>query len=103
MTKLTKADVVHVAKLANLNLSDSEIKKFLPQLSSIIDFVGQLNEVDTQNTEPTAQVTGLENIYRSGETDPSKCLSQDEVLSGTDKNYNGFFKVPAILEGRTDK
>ena len=103
MARLTKADVIHVAKLANLNLSDSEINKFLPQLSSIIDFVGQLNEVDTKNVEPTAQVTGLENVFRDGEADPSKCLSQDEVLSGTDKTYNGFFKVPAILEGRTDK
>jgi len=103
MTRLTKADVVHVAKLANLNLSDSEINKFLPQLSSVIDFVGQLNKVDTQNTEPTAQITGLENVYRNDEADLSKCLSQDEALSGTDKNYNGFFKVPAILERRTDK
>lgn len=103
MTRLTKADVVHVAKLAKLNLSDSEINKFLPQLSSIIDFIGQLNEVDVKNVEPTAQVTGLENVYRVDGLNSSNYLTQDEAISGTDKTYNGYFKVPAILEGRTDK
>jgi aspartyl-tRNA(Asn)/glutamyl-tRNA(Gln) amidotransferase subunit C len=103
MAKLTKADVLHVAKLAKFNLNDVEIDKFLPQLTSIIDFVSQLNEVDTTNVEPTAQVTGLENVFREGDADASICLSQDEVLNGTDEVYNGFFKVPAILEGRTDK
>jgi len=44
--------------------------------------VGQLDQVDTEDIEPTAQVTGLSNVFRDGEADLSKCLSQDEVLSG---------------------
>jgi len=103
MTKLTKADVMHVAKLAKLELNDAEIRKFLPQLSNVVDFVGQLNEVDTQNIEPTAQVTGLENVTRSDLVKVESTLSQDQALSGSDKIYNGYFKVKAILAERTDK
>ena len=103
MAKLTKADVLHVAKLAKLSLSDPEIKKFLPQLTNVVEYIGHLKEVDVKNIEPTAQVTGLENIYRNDETDSSSILSNEEALGGTDKTYNGYFKVGAILEGRTDK
>jgi aspartyl-tRNA(Asn)/glutamyl-tRNA(Gln) amidotransferase subunit C len=102
MSKLTKANVLHVAKLAKLNLSDTEIKKFLPQLSSIVDHIGNLSSVDTMDIEPTSQTTGLTDVFRDDEVN-NKSLSQDEATSGSDKVHNGYFKVPAILEGRTDK
>lgn len=102
MVKLTKADVIHVAKLAKLDLTDTEIEKFLSQLSGIIDHVAELQKVDTSKVEPTSQTTGLENVTREDEIKESS-LDQSAVLSGTDKTYNGYFKVPAILEGRTDK
>jgi len=103
MSKLTKDDVAHVADLAKLNLSESEITEFLPQLSSIIEYIASLNEVDTEGVAPTAQVTGLTNVYRNDEINSIGILSQDEALSGTDKMHNGYFKVKAILSERTDK
>lgn len=103
MAKLNKDEIFHIAKLAKLSLSDSEIKKFLPQLTNVVEYIGHLKEVDVKNIEPTAQVTGLENVYRNDETDFSSILSNEEALGGTDKTYNGYFKVGAILEGRTDK
>lgn len=102
MAKLTKADVLHVAKLAKLDLTESEIKKFLPQLSSIIDFISQLDEVDTKGIEPTSQTTGLTDVFREDEVKPSS-IDQDGAISGTDNVYNGYFKVPAILSERSDK
>jgi len=102
MSKLTKADVLHVAKLAKLNLSDAEIEEFLPQLSSVINYVGELSKVNTAGVEPTSQTTGLTDVFRDDEVKESS-LDQNKALSGTDKIYNGYFKVPAILEGRTDK
>ena len=102
MTRLTKADVVHVANLAKLDLTDKEIEKFLPQLSSILDFVSKLNEVDTDDVEPTAQTTGLINVLREDEVVASS-IGQVEALSGTEETYNGTFKVPAILTKRSDK
>lgn len=103
MAKLTKDEVLHIAKLAQLDLSDAEIAKFLPQLSKVVDFVGQLNEVNVEGIEPTAQVTGLTDVYREDSVDPTNILSQDLATGGTDNVYNGYFKVKAILEGRTNK
>lgn len=91
-----KIDVAHVAKLANLPLTDAEKKKFEKQLSSILEYVEKLKEVNTSKVEPTSQVTGLENVVRNDETIPS--LSQEEVLSNTKSKHNGMFKVPAILD-----
>lgn len=94
--KLTEGEVVHVAKLAKLTLTPQEVKKFQKQLSDIIDYVNQLNELDTAGVEPTDQVTGLENVFRKDETEPS--LTQKETLSGAKEKHNNFFKVKAILE-----
>mgnify|MGYP001559625956 FL=1 len=90
MARLTKKDVIHVAELSNLKLTDSEIKKFLPQLTKIIEFVGTLSEVDTVNIEPTSQTTGLTNVVR-----------EDRVISENMLTQEDYFKVPAILTERT--
>ena len=103
MAKLKKSDVLHVAKLAKLDLTEKEIEKFTDQLSNIVNFIGQLSEVDVKSMEPTSQTTGLENVYRQDMVNPSQTLSLDEALSGTDKDYNNYFKVDAILTERTDK
>ena len=103
MTKLSKKDVLHVAKLAKLDLSLEEEEKFASQLSEVLDYVGQLGEVDTEEVEPTSQTTGLENVFCPDELKSQQGLSQEEALSGTEKNYNGYFKVEAILSERTDK
>lgn len=98
MAKLTKAEVVHVAQLAKLQLSEKEKEKYLKQLSKVIHFIGELGEVDTSKLEATSQTTGLENVYRADETNNKNTLTVDEALSGTDKNRNGYFTVEAILK-----
>jgi aspartyl-tRNA(Asn)/glutamyl-tRNA(Gln) amidotransferase subunit C len=100
MGKLKKADVKHVAKLAKLNLTPKEVEKFRNQLSKIISYVEELNEVDTSNVKPTSQTTGLENMVRKDVARIGECLSQNETLSGTEMTDNGYFVVPAILEKR---
>ncbi|MBI1982167.1 MAG: Asp-tRNA(Asn)/Glu-tRNA(Gln) amidotransferase subunit GatC [Candidatus Levybacteria bacterium] len=91
-----KINVSHIAKLANLSLKEEEKEKFEKQLSSILDYVKKLEEVDTSKVEPTPQVTGLKNITREDQTIPS--LSQEEALSNAKNKHNGFFKVKTILE-----
>lgn len=103
MVKISVEKVKHVAKLANLHLRAHEINKFSKQLSEIVVYVEQLNEVDTANTEPTHQTTGLENIVREDKATSEDCLSQNEALSGSEKVHNGYFVVPAILEGKSSK
>lgn len=90
-----KFDVNHVAKLANLILSEEEKAKFEKQLEETVEYVEGLNEVDTNNIEPTSQVTGLENIAREDEIKPS--LTQEQALSNAKSTHKGFFKVKGIL------
>ncbi len=94
--KLTVEETRHIAKLANLPLTDKEIEKFRSQLSEILNYIGQLSEVETKNVEPTSQVTGMENVFRQDKAKSS--LSQDEALSGAKNNHKGFFKVKAVFE-----
>lgn len=101
--KLTKDDVIHVADISNLKLTPHEVDIFYSQISKIVEFVGSLSEVDTKDVEPTSQTTGLKNVYRKDEVLGDRMLSQKKALSGTENIHNGFFKVGAILEGRTDK
>jgi len=91
-----KIDVSHIAKLANLSLKKDEIEIYESQLSTIIDYIDKLKEVDTENVPETSQVTYLENVTKEDVT--SSSLSQDEVLSNTENKHNGFFKVKAIFE-----
>ena len=92
--KISGEEVKKIAKLANLELAESEVKKFQKQLSDVLDYVAVLDELDIANVEPTSQVTGVKNIARADETEPS--LSQEEALSNTKNKYNGYFKVPAV-------
>lgn len=99
MTKLTKKEVLHVAELSNLKLTDAEVKRISPQLDKIIEFVGQLSEVNTDDVKATSQTTGLTNVLREDMIKSNEALTQEEALSVTDE-YNGYFKVPAILTDR---
>lgn len=96
-SKLTFDQVEHVAKLAKLKLSKEDLDKFKNQLSSILDLVGKLSEVNTKDVIPTTQVTQLENIFREDIVDGKRMLSQDEVLSNAKRTYNGYFIVDAIF------
>ncbi len=91
-----KIDVSHIAKLANLTLKKDEEKIYESQLSSIINYIEKLKEVDTENVPETSQVTNLENVTKEDVASPS--LPQDEALSNTNNKHNGFFKVKAIFE-----
>ena len=91
-----KLDIKHIAKLANLPINQQEEKKLDKQLNETLDYIEMLQEVDTKNVQPTAHVTGLENVTRTDTTSPS--LSQSQALSNTKKQGNGFFIVDAILD-----
>lgn len=64
MVKLSKDDVLRLAQLARLELTESEINEFAPELNQILEYVAQLQSIDTTNLEPTNQVTGLTNVSR---------------------------------------
>lgn len=92
---IMKFDISHVAKLANLTLSEEEKMKLEEQLEETVEYVNRLEEVDTKGVEPTSQVTGLENVTREDEIKPS--LTQSEALQNAKSTHKGFFKVKRIL------
>lgn len=94
---LSLTDVQHIAKLANLVIYADQEKLFTPQLTAILAFVSKLQEISTDNVTPTAQVTGLVNVFREDVIDESRMLSQKEALGNAKASHDGFFVVPAIL------
>lgn len=96
--KLNKKDIEHIANLARLELSDKEIDKYGSQLSGILNYIDQLKEVNTTGVEPTAQVTGLENILRE---DLVEIWNKDEIknaLNQSPEMEDNQIKVKRILE-----
>lgn len=103
MKGIRRKEVLHVAKLAKLTLSSKEVDVFGKQLSEVVNYVGELKEVDTDATNPTSQTTGLEDVFRLDEVDPKDLLTKEQALSGTEKTHNGYFVVPGLLEERGEK
>ena len=87
----------HIAKLSKLDLSNGEIGKFQKQLSSILEYIKLLNEVDTTDVEPTAQTSGLKNVYREDKPQKEQVLTQEEVLENAPKKQSGLIKASAVL------
>ena len=97
MAKVTEKDVEQIALLARLDLTETEKKKYQAELSGILGYVDMLAEVDTENIEPTAQVTGMTNVLRKDLKVPSD-LDRDEILSNTPDKKDGYIKVKSVLE-----
>lgn len=91
-----KLDIAHIATLANFPVSDEEKKQLEKQLSDTLTYIENLQEVDTKNVQPTAHVTGLENITR--EDIAKESLTQKQAIANAKKTHEGFFQVDAILD-----
>ena len=94
--KLTEEQVRHIAKLARLKCSDDEIKEFTGQLGAILEYIAQLEEVDTENVEPLAHCLPIHNVFRKDEVRPS--LSNEEALANAPQRDGEFFVVPKVLD-----
>ncbi|MEK3911207.1 Asp-tRNA(Asn)/Glu-tRNA(Gln) amidotransferase subunit GatC [Paenibacillus sp. FSL H7-0331] len=93
---ITIKDVDHVAKLARLELSEQEKQTFTEQMNAILKYAEQLNELNTDNVEPTSHPVPLVNVMREDVSTPS--LPIDKVLLNAPDEEEGQIKVPAVLE-----
>ncbi len=93
---LTRDEVLHVAKLARVGLTDADVAKFQTQLSAIIDHFEVLKRVSTDDIPPTLHTLPLEGIVSADEARPS--LSQAEVLANAPYAQDGYLRVRAVLE-----
>lgn len=93
--KITKAEVLHVAQLARLDIKNEEIDRFADQIGTILEYVDTLKEVDTEGVAATYHAITLTNAFREDEV--HEHLEQANALSNAPKENEGAFEVPKIL------
>ena len=93
---LSKDEVLHVARLARIGLTESDVEKFQQQLSTILDNFDVLNQIDTTGVEPTTHTLPLESVMAPDE--PIESLSAEDVLANAPLNHDGYLRVRAVLD-----
>jgi aspartyl-tRNA(Asn)/glutamyl-tRNA(Gln) amidotransferase subunit C len=92
---VTLQQVESIAALAKLTFSDEEKETFVDQFNQILKYMEKLNELDTENVEPTYNVLDLKNVTRADVAKP--WLTQEEALANAPKSKHGFFSVPKVI------
>lgn len=93
--RITKADVIHVARLARLALTDDEIARTTAQLADMLEHFADIDDLDLAAVEPMTQAYALQNVLREDVVAPS--LDRDEVLAAAPDAFEGRFRVPPIV------
>ena len=96
MTQISRDDVLHLAQLSSLQLSDDEIDDLQEDIGNILGYVQQLGELDTSGVEPTYQVTDLENVWRDDVVIDDR-ISREQLLELSPESLNHQVKVPKVL------
>jgi aspartyl-tRNA(Asn)/glutamyl-tRNA(Gln) amidotransferase subunit C len=96
--QLSKDEILHLAKLANLTLNDKEIALYQDQLSNIIGYIEKLDSVNTDNIEPIEQLTEQTNVTAEDIESDERHLSQDQVTQNTKEHKDGHIRVNAIFD-----
>ena len=92
--EISREEVLHVAKLARLALSEDEIERFRDQLSAILEAVGKVSELDLAGVPPTSHPLDLVNVLAEDESAP--CLAREDALANAPDPEGGFFGVPPV-------
>jgi aspartyl-tRNA(Asn)/glutamyl-tRNA(Gln) amidotransferase subunit C len=93
---LTREEARWVAHLARLDLTDEELATLTPQLSAILDYMQQLQQINTDGVQPLAHPLPVQNVFRADEPEPS--LTVDEALANAPRRIGDFYGVPAVFE-----
>ena len=94
--KISEKEIKKIAELARLGLTKAEISKFSKELSAILDYADNLNQVKTKGVEPTSHVTGLENVLREDVVNEAAC--QKEIVDNAQDRKDGSIKVKSVFE-----
>ena len=94
--KLNREEVLHIALLARLGLTETEVNRLSEQLSNILESFEVLQKVDTSGIPPTAQSIALQNVMKDDEA--ANSLPQSEILANAPRKDENFFRVKAVLE-----
>ena len=94
--KLSREQVIDIADLAKLDLTDQEIERYAEQLSAVLDYASRLDQLDTKNILPTATVLPLENVMREDKIEDS--LPREQAIANAPSAIEGQFRVDAVLD-----
>lgn len=92
---LTAEEVIKIAELARIELQPEEVEQFQKELSAVLDYVADLQKVDTESLDIVSSVTGLENIQR--EDKPVLAENREQIMANAPEIKDGLYKVKAIL------
>jgi aspartyl-tRNA(Asn)/glutamyl-tRNA(Gln) amidotransferase subunit C len=93
--KIDNSVIKHVASVSRLNLTEEEIKEFLPQLKEILDAFSEIQNIDTKNILPSYHAVELKNSLRDDV--PGKCLDNKTALKNSSNTKDGYFKGPRVV------
>ena len=93
--KVSKEEIKHIAKLANLNLKEDEIDKYILNLQDILNFANIVNNAPTEGVEEAIGVQNKENVFRKDEV--KKFSNREELLQNAPDKENGMFKIPKVI------
>jgi len=93
---ITREEILHLSKMSSLSFSETEIEDLEKDLGQVLDYISQLDEVDTEGVEPTFQLTGLQNVWRDDEVERLEA-GRDDLLALAAETRGHQIKVPKIL------
>lgn len=94
--RISEEQVRQVARLARLKLTDEQLRRYAVDLAAILDYVEQLEGVDTEGVEPLSHPLALGNVFREDQVGPS--LAPDAALANAPQRQDNFFRVPKVLD-----
>lgn len=96
MSQLTREQILKLAKLSRLSLTEDEITKYQKELGDILDYVKRLESVDVSGLKPTYQVTGLQNVMRE-DVVVKQQATPEELIKNAPKSQDGYIKVGRMI------
>ena len=95
---LSREEILKISELAHIRLADDEIEKFRDQMSSVLDYVGQLSDVDVQGIEPAAHISGVSNVLREDVVMPTDPETRRALLDEAPAREGDLIKVKAVFK-----
>ncbi len=96
--KLSKKNILHLAKLSSLQVSEKEVEKYEGQFGETLKFMGNLNELKTENVESTNHVTQLKDVFFEDGMENKRGLSKEEVMKNSKSKKDGMFVVKRLIQ-----
>lgn len=94
---LSKEEILNIASLARIGLSEKEIEGYQKNLSDVLDYFNELKELNTDGVEPIGHITGMNNVLRNDEHEDFGSLGREAILKNAPETKDGYVKVKSVL------